>query len=150
MSDLRGAKADGFVSRAWHSNSVLKVIEDATVTPVLHQLIEASAAPLGSVESQFAVDSTGFGTQCFYRHFSARYGHDQYARNYIKLHALIGTKTNVIAAVTVTDRDRHDYRSSCRCLKRVRRPSPIVEVNADKAYIGRENRAAVAAIGAEA
>jgi len=32
----------------------------------------------------------GFGTQCFYRHFSAKV-HDQISRNYLKLHALVGT-----------------------------------------------------------
>jgi hypothetical protein len=81
MSDVRDAQSNGFVSRAWHFNSVLKVIEDATVTPSLHKLITASAAPLRSVESAFAVDSTGFGTQSFYRHYSAKYGHDQFSRN---------------------------------------------------------------------
>ena len=110
MTDLREAQAQGLVSRAWHFNSVLKVIDDATITPTLHRLIAASASPLGAVETAFAVDSTGFGTQCFYRHYSAKYGgHDQYSRNYLKLHALVGTKTNVIAAATVTDRDRNDY-----------------------------------------
>src|SRR5437868_2799968 len=101
MTDLRDAQAGGFVSRAWHFNSVLKVIDGASIAPTLHRLITASSAPLASVESAFAVDSTGFGTQCFYRHFSAKYGgHDQYSRDYLKLHALIGTKTNVVASAT--------------------------------------------------
>jgi len=108
MTDLREACSNGLVARPWHFNTVLKVIEDKDITPTLHQLIAASAAPLKSVESEFAVDSTGFGVQRFYRHYSAKYGHEQYARDYLKLHALIGTETNVIAAATVTDRDQHD------------------------------------------
>jgi hypothetical protein len=94
MSDLRAASAQGHVSRAWHYNSVLEVIEDAAIEPMLHSLIAASSAPLASVESAFAVDSTGFGTQCFYRHFTNKYGgREQVSRTYIKAHALVGTKT---------------------------------------------------------
>jgi hypothetical protein len=40
--------------------------------PILHQSDHAIAAPLSAVESQFAVDSTGFGTQQFYRHYTAK------------------------------------------------------------------------------
>jgi transposase len=150
MTDLRDASAKGFIGKAWHFNSVLGVIEDPTITPTLHKLIAASAAPLGAVESAFAVDSTGFGTQCFYRHYSAKYGHDQFSRNYVKLHALVGTKTNVIAAASVTDRDRHDYREFAPLVAEGAKTFDIAEISADKAYIGRANLAAVAAIGAEA
>lgn len=149
MSDLRDAQAKGFVSHAWHFNTVLKVIEDASMTPVLDRMVAASAAPLASVESQFAVDSTGFGTQCFYRHYSAKYGHDQYSRNYVKLHALVGTKTNVIAAATVTDRSRHDYPQLAPLVETGAKTFNIAEVSADKAYMGHSNLAAITAIGAE-
>jgi transposase len=149
MTDLRDASAKGFIGKAWHFNSVLGVIEDVTIAPTLHRLIAASAAPLGAVESAFAVDSTGFGTQCFYRHYSAKYGHDQSIRNYLKLHALVGTKTNVIAAASVTDRDCHDYTQFQPLLEEGARTFHITEVSADKAYIGRSNLLAAAAIGAE-
>jgi len=149
MSDLRDAQAKGHVSRAWHFNSVLKVIEDGTIEPTLHNLIAASAAPLKAVESAFAVDSTGFGTQCFYRHYSARYGgHDQYSRDYVKLHALVGTKTNVVAAATVTDRDAHDSPQFIPLLETGKRTFTMAEVSADKGYISRANVEAVAAMGA--
>ncbi len=75
---------------------------------MLEHLVIASAAPLGSTESTFAVDSTGFGTQQYYRHFTAKYGGGQEFRNVVKLHALVGTKTNVIAAARVTHRDAND------------------------------------------
>ena len=150
MSDLRAAQVAGFITRPWHFNTVLKVIEDGTLAPMLHRLIAASAAPLGSLESQFAVDSTGFGTQCFYRHYSAKYGHDQISRNFMKLHALIGTKTNVIAAATVTGRDRNDYTQLQPLLETGAKTFAITEVSADKAYMGRSNLAVIDAIGAEA
>lgn len=150
QTDLRDAKAKGFISKAWHFNSVLGVIEDESITPLLHQLIAATAAPLGAVESAFAVDSTGFGTQCFYRHFTNKYGgREQVSRDYIKLHALVGTKTNVIAAASITDRDRHDYNEFAPLLTEGAKSVTIAEVSADKAYIGQTNLDAAAAIGAE-
>ncbi|HXH41116.1 MAG TPA: transposase [Thermoanaerobaculia bacterium] len=149
QSDLRDAKAKGFVSKAWHFNSVLNVIEDETITPILHQLIAATAAPLSAVESAFAVDSTGFGTQCFYRHFTNKHGgREQVSRDYIKLHALVGTKTNVIAAASITDRDRHDYNEFAPLLTEGSKSMTVAEVSADKAYIGQTNLDAAAAVGA--
>jgi transposase len=150
MTDLRAAHAMGFVSRPWSFNAVLGVIEDTTIAPTLHRLIAASAAPLGSVETQFAIDSTGFGTESFYRHYSARYGHDQISRGYMKLHALIGTKTNVIAAASVTSRRVNDYTQLQPLLETGAQKFKIQEVSADKAYMGRSNLAAIDAIGAEA
>ncbi|MEA2571372.1 MAG: hypothetical protein QOI24_3373 [Acidobacteriota bacterium] len=149
MSDLRVAHEKGFVTRPWHFNTVLKVIDDPTITPPVQKLVAASAAPLKSVESAFAVDSTGFGTQCFYRHYNAKYGHDQFSRNYVKLHALIGTKTNVIVAATVTDRDYHDYPAFRPLIEVGAQTFDMKEVSADKAYSGRSNIEAVVAIGAE-
>lgn len=149
MTDLRDASAKGFIGKAWHFNSVLGVIEDPTITPTLHKLIAASAAPLGAVESAFAVDSTGFGTQCFYRHYSAKYGHDQFSRNYVKLHALVGTKTNVIATASVTDRDSHDYPQFIPLITEGAKTFTMAEISADKAYSGRSNVTAITALGAE-
>jgi transposase len=150
MSDLRDAHAKGFVTRPWHFNTVLKVIEDPTITPILHQLIAQSATPLGSVESAFAVDSTGFGTQCYYRHFSAKYGHEQYSHHYVKLHALVGTKTNVVAAATITDQKANDYPELEPLVTTGAETFKITELSADKAYIGRSNLAIIDSIGAEA
>jgi transposase len=149
MADLRGAHTAGLIGRPWHFSTVLKVIEDETIAPTLHTLIAASASPLQSVESTFAVDSTGFGTECFYRHYSAKYGHDQYSRDYLKLHALVGTKTNVIAAATVTDRDAHDSPQFCPLIEAGAQSFNLQTVVADKAYNSREIVEAVARMGAE-
>jgi transposase len=149
MSDLRDAAAKGYIGRAAHFNTTLNIIENPAIEPILHQLITTSAAPLSAVESQFAVDSTGFGTQQFYRHYTQKYGREEVWRNYIKLHALVGTKTNVIASATVTDRDRHDYTQFAPLLDDGAKTFTMTEVSADKAYMGRSNLAAAAAVGAE-
>jgi transposase len=148
MTDLREATANGHVSRAWHFNSVLKVIENPNVTETLQGLVTASAKPLSAVESAFAIDSTGFGTQCFYRHFSAKYGAEKSKRSWLKLHALVGTKTNVIASAIVTESNVNDYTQLTPLLQDGAKSFAIAEVSADKAYMGKGNLAAITEIGA--
>ena len=74
MCDLRAAASNGLISRTPHYNSIFNSIESADMTDTLHQLIVRSALPLKALETDFAVDSTGFGTGRFYRHYSAKYG----------------------------------------------------------------------------
>ena len=109
MTDLPEPHASRFVTKPWHFNSVLNCIEDETLTPTLYDLVTASADPPPSVASTFAVDRTGFGTTQYYRHFTAKYGEREVeSHDWLKLHALIGTKTNGIAAASITDRDAND------------------------------------------
>jgi hypothetical protein len=62
MTDLREAKARGYLSKLPHYNSVFRYLEAQALTPYLYQLITASSLPLRSIESDFAVDSSGFST----------------------------------------------------------------------------------------
>jgi hypothetical protein len=62
QSDLQEAKRRGFLSKMPSYNSVFRYLEAEALTPYLYQLIATSALPLKSVESDFAVDSSGFST----------------------------------------------------------------------------------------
>jgi transposase len=138
MTDLREAESKGLVAHAPCYNSIFNVIESEDVTPIIQSLITTSSLPLRAVESDFAVDSTGFGLQRFYRHYTAKYGHEQYARDYVKVHAMIGVKTHIVTAATVTDRDRHDITQFKTLLERTVQNFAVTEVSADKAYSSRE------------
>lgn len=150
MSDLRTATTLGLIERTPHYNSIFNVLDKESVTPILHELITRAALPLKALETDFAVDSTGFGTQCFYRHFSAKYGKDTERRSFVKVHAMVGTKTNVVTAVAVTD--GHTVADS------VMLPSLVTEtadrfnverVSADKAYCSRSHFALIESLGAQ-
>lgn len=84
------------------------MLDSESLTPILEELITRSTLPLRALETQFAVDSIGFGTHFLCCHCNAKYGHDEYSRDYLRLHAIIGTKTNVAAAAQVSDRDTHE------------------------------------------
>jgi transposase len=148
MSDLNAATEQGLITRTPHYNSIFNVLDRETLTPILLDLITRSALPLKSLETQFAVDSTGFGTQCFYRHYSAKYGHEQYSRDYLKLHATVGTKTNVVTAVHVSDRDTHDSPILPALVTRTVQHFDVAQVSADKGYSSHRNVEAIAECGA--
>src|SRR5947207_1792622 len=57
-SDLCDAQAKGYIEKVPHFNSVLHYLEDASLFPILADLIEQASLPLRSVEQDFAIDST--------------------------------------------------------------------------------------------
>src|SRR5947209_3453629 len=62
MSDLREAHERGHISKVPHFNSVSTTLENSEITTILQRLIIESSLPLKSVETNFAVDSSGFTT----------------------------------------------------------------------------------------
>lgn len=150
MSDMREAERKGFVKKAPCYNSISNVLARKDSTPLIKKLIELSSLPLRSVEVDFAVDSSGFGLGHYYRHFSAKYGHDQYSKDYIKCHAMIGVKTGIITAVEVTDRDVHDSPMFRPLLSATHKHFSMRRVLADKAYSSRDSLLMVDLMGAEA
>jgi hypothetical protein len=73
MSDLRDAHAKGFISKVPHFNSISNYLESETLTPYLKMMIEESSLPLQAIESDFAVDSSGFAASRFYQWVQAKY-----------------------------------------------------------------------------
>ena len=67
MTYLREAKEDGHIGKAPSFASVGHFMQRKDVTPVLMELVEKSSLPLRSVETQFAMDSSGFSTSRFGR-----------------------------------------------------------------------------------
>lgn len=137
------------IDRTPHYNSIFNVLDRETLTPVLQELITRSALPLKALETEFAVDSTGFGTQSFYRHYSAKYGHEQVTRDYLKLHGMVGTKTNVIVNARVTDRNTNDSPMLPELVCETAQHFNVAQVAADKGYSSRANLEVIASVGAK-
>lgn len=122
MGDLDEAKDSGFVTRVPHFNSVLNFFDRNESTPILHDFIARSAAPLGAIESAFAVDSTGFSGARYQRWFDEKYGRPKSEVQWIKLHAMVGVKTNVVTACKVTGKDGADSPQLPELVKLDRQP----------------------------
>jgi hypothetical protein len=96
LGPIREAKARGYLDRLPHYNSVFRYLESKAVTPYLYELIALSAVPLKSIETDFAVDSSGFSTGQFMRWLDVKYGKLEDRRQWLKLHLMCGTKTNIV------------------------------------------------------
>jgi len=139
-TDLREAKAKGYLSRLPHYNSVFRYLESEALTPYLYELIATSALPLKSVESDFAVDSSGFSTGQFMRWLDVKYGKEEDRRMWIKVHLMCGVKTNIVTSVEISDGYANDHNYYKPLLETTAGNGfKMEEVSADKAYLSGEN-----------
>ena len=145
--DLTDAHAKGYTSKPIHFNSVSAYMEDEALTPVLKSLIVQSSLPLRSLETDFAVDSTGFTTSRFYRWFDHKYGVERTEHDWVKVHIATGVKTNVVTAAAIYDRNAADCPVLPELVKGTAENFTVKEVSADKAYLSVENVEAIFAAG---
>jgi transposase len=141
MSDLRDAQNKGHLSQAAHYNSISRYLENESLTPVLTMLVEESSLPLQAVESEFAVDSSGFSTCRFYRWVDAKYSDPKIMakRDWVKVHLMCGVKTNIVTAVEVSERYANDTKFFKPLVESTGRRFVMQEVSADKAYLSAAN-----------
>jgi transposase len=141
MSDLRDAHAKGFIAKLPCYNSMFNYFEDEALTPYLEMLIEESSLPLTAIESDFAVDSSGFSTCRFVQWVDAKYTNPTLMtrREWIKVHLMCGVKTNVVTAVKITDRYSADCPQFKKLVDATAKNFVMQEVSADKAYLSAAN-----------
>lgn len=147
--DLHDAQERGYIERAPHFNSVFNHIETDALTQILRDLIEASSLPLRAVETDFAVDGTGFGTSGSVTWFNKKYGHTVDNSDWIKAHLMCGVTTNIVTSVEISGRDDHDSPFLPALVDATARNFSMREVSADKAYSSAKNLAVIADHGAE-
>jgi transposase len=147
-TDMEASAEEGHMTKAPHYNSIFRGFERADLAPLLTALVEESAAPLAAVETSFAVDSTGFSTSTYRRWYDHKYGGEKKEHGWVKLHAAVGTVTNIMTAVRVTDSDSNDCPELPALVKTTRGRFDMKDVEADKAYLSRANLDAIEAVGA--
>ncbi|HWU87636.1 MAG TPA: transposase [Kofleriaceae bacterium] len=148
-SDVRALAERGLVRKAPSYNSVFRYLEGPAMAPLLKTLVHESAAPLRAIETAFATDSTGFATNTYARYFDAKYNGEKKCQRWVKLHAQIGTVTNVIASVEATESGVGDVTMLAPLLaSSVVRGFNVRELSADKAYLSNDNLTAIEAAGA--
>lgn len=147
MCDLKDAHEKGHLSKPVHHNSLNAYMEDAALTPILHDLIVRASLPLKAVETVFAPDSTGFSTSRFVRWFDEKYGVTRSGHDWVKAHAICGVKTNIVCAVTIEGRDTGDSPQFKPLVEKTAENFTIQEVPADKAYLSNDNLELVEKLG---
>ncbi len=150
MTGFRDAQTKGQVDKAPSFTSAFRYLEDPDLTPLLKSLIEQSALPLRSVETDFAVDSSGFSTSVYNRWFDHKWGRERKEAKWVKAHLMCGVKTNIVTSVEVTPTESGDSPYLAPLVKTTAKHFTVNEVSGDKAYLSRRNLHEVQAVGGTA
>jgi len=143
-SDIRACEQAGLVEKMPAYNSVFRYLEKPELTPLLKTLVDMSAKPLRPVETTFAIDGTGFSTNVYARWFDHRYGKEKKGnRKWVKLHASVGTLTNIVTAAEITESDVNDATQFVGLVERNVNNGFKGDYSADKAYLSHNNMAVV-------
>ena len=122
-SDLRNAEENGLIVSKPHFNSVSNYLADPSLTPLLKHLIAVSSLPLKAVETEFAIDSSGFTTSRFIRWFNKKHGRQVDNREWVKVHLMCGVKTHIVTSVDISGWEAMTQPTSSRWSKRPHRTS---------------------------
>jgi transposase len=137
--DLQQAIVDGYISRPMHPNKIGCFMEDAELTPYLKAMIVRASLPLRAIETEFAVDSSGFTTSRFVRWFDHKYGITRQEHDWIKVHIACGVNTHCITAAAISGRDANDCPIMPELVAQTAENFAIDAFSADKAYLSVEN-----------
>ncbi len=150
ITDMKEAKESGLCDKVCSYSTVSNYMRNPELTPILIDLIEKSARPLKAIETDFAIDSSGFGTSRFDRWFSFKYGKEIESRIWVKLHMVNGVKTHIITGIKITEAFSHDSKEFPELIDKTARTFEVKEVSADKAYSSRKNIELVNGLGGTA
>lgn len=149
-TDIKDSADAGHMAKAPHYNSIINYFDKPEMTGILTGLIEKSASPLSSIETSFAVDSTGFSTAVYRRWFDAKYGKEMKKATWLKAHAMVGTTTQIISSVKVTTSEGADCPQLLELVASTKQNFAMGQVSADRAYLSNENLTAIETTGAAA
>jgi transposase len=147
QTDIRRNQAAGLSKTAPHYNTLFRYMADPALTPILHDLLEQSALPMVGIESNFAVDSTGFANSTYSRWLDQKYGAERKVKTWVKVHAVCGVKTQIVTSAIITDMSGADSPQFRPLIEATAKNFKLGDVVADKAYLSRENVAAVDRLG---
>lgn len=147
MSDLRDAKDKGYISKTPHFNSLFNYLDDRALTPILRSLIIKTSLPLTAIETDFAVDSSGFTTSHYARWFDHKYGEKQ-KKIWVKVHLMCGVKTHIVTAAEIIYQHTSDSIMLPHLVDSTALNFEIDQVSADKAYGSHKNYDAIERHGA--
>ena len=137
-TDLRDAFVSGHVNSTPHFNSVSNYMAKPELTDTLKSLITMSSLPLKAVETDFAVDSSGFSTSRFVKWFNKKYGREVDNREWVKVHLMCGTNTKIVTSVDISGWAAHDTTYFVPLLETTAAHFELGNVLADKAYLSRQ------------
>jgi transposase len=147
-SDVRAAHEAGLIDEMISPKTLIRYLDDPSLTDLLRTLIRESASPLANVESRFAVDSSGFSTCTYARWFDHKWGRERRKQRWVKAHVIIGVTTHIITDVVITDSTGGDAPQLPELVANTANQFTMAEVSGDKAYGSHRNYDAIESVGA--
>ena len=147
-SDLAQAQEDKLVENKTPYNTMFDYFNKKEVTPLLAQMVVLTSLPLRTIEKDFAIDSTGFGTNQFQRWYSFKHGKEINSRRWVKCHFITGVKSNIISSVKITTEFDNDCPHLPELVNQTAENFSMEEVSGDKAYQSRDNFEVINSVGA--
>ena len=137
------------INYAPHYNAISNTLLKSEMTQILKKLIQVSSLPLAGIESNFAIDSSGFrcstfGLYCEKMHDVKR------MHNWLKVHICTGVNTNIITDVIITDENVGDSPQFEKLICKTAEHFNIDEVVADGGYSSRKNHDVIGRLGGTA
>src|SRR3990167_2567337 len=147
-SDMKQAVENKLIENKIPYNTMFDYFGKKELTPLLAQIVQITSLPLATIEHNFAIDSTGFGTNQFQRWYSFKHGKEINSRRWVKCHFITGTKSNIITSVKVTSEFDNDCPQLPELVQQTAENFDMQEVSADKAYLSRDNMNVIKQAGA--
>jgi transposase len=149
--DLKDAHEQGYLSKPIPGTKVCAFLENPALAPALKELIVRASLPLRAVETSFAPDSSGFTTNKFVRWYDHKYGCERREHEWVKVHLICGTKTNIVTAVEILDKHAADCPQFPALVNQTAASGfKVASVPADKAYLSCANLELVEKLGGTA
>jgi transposase len=148
--DLLDAYERGYTTKVVPGAKVSDLFQDPQFTPILKDLIVQSSLPLRTAETSFAPDSSGFSVSRFVRWYDEKHGVTRSGKDWVKAHAMCGTKTNVVTALIIEGRDAADCPQFKPLVEKTADNFTVKEVPADKAYLSHDNLELLHNLGGQA
>jgi transposase len=149
--DMVEATKLGYATKTPHFNSVSNYLANPELNPILKSLVSLSSLPLKTIETDFAVDSSGFSTSTYARWYDEKYGKNKSKQAWVKTHLMCGVKTHIVTSVEATPNNYSSDNSQFPTLvNQTAKTFAINEVSADKAYTDRRNLNLVNSLGGTA
>jgi transposase/predicted nucleic acid-binding Zn finger protein len=132
-----------------HYNAISKTLLNPETTKILQKLVRLSSQPLAGIETDFAVDSSGFRCSSFGSYCSQKHRPNM-KHNWLKVHICTGVKTNIITEVVITDEHVHDSPQFEQLITNTAERFNVNDVVADLGYSSKKNLETVKRIGGNA
>lgn len=140
ISELLLAKGLGILEFVPHFNTINNYMKNSEMSQYLHELYKIIALPLAQIETDFAIDASGFSTSNKAKWYEIKISkRHENARDYKKLHIVTGIRTNIITSAKITRGKDHDSPYFEELIKNTAVNFNIKKICADAGYLSRKN-----------